>query len=105
MGLLNVDGYYDCLLALFDKGVEEGFIEHSARHIFVSANNPAELLQKMEANTLLTTSPSGFNVSFNSNPIRRHSTDSFIFSISRLSQEYAPIHEGVASQETWHKFP
>ncbi|KAL9676574.1 hypothetical protein QQ045_004788 [Rhodiola kirilowii] len=52
VGILNVDGYYDSLLALFDKGVEEGFIEHSARQIIISASNPAELLQKMEANTL-----------------------------------------------------
>ncbi|KAF9599214.1 hypothetical protein IFM89_036259 [Coptis chinensis] len=48
VGLLNVDGYYNSLLALFDKGVEEGFIEDSARQIVVSANTPAELIQKME---------------------------------------------------------
>lgn len=29
MGLLNVDGCYNSLLALFDKGVEEGFIKPS----------------------------------------------------------------------------
>jgi len=48
VGLLNVDGYYDSLLALFDKGVEEGFIEASARHIVVSSDNAEELLRKME---------------------------------------------------------
>lgn len=48
MGLLNVDGYYNSLLALFDKGVEEGFIEDSARRIVVIANTAAELLKKME---------------------------------------------------------
>ncbi|XP_019053331.1 PREDICTED: cytokinin riboside 5'-monophosphate phosphoribohydrolase LOG1-like [Nelumbo nucifera] len=48
VGLLNVDGYYDCLLALFDKGVEEGFIEDSARHIVVSADTAEELIKKME---------------------------------------------------------
>ncbi|KAI6675852.1 hypothetical protein NL676_036648 [Syzygium grande] len=48
VGLLNVDGYYDSLLALFDKGVEEGFIEDSARKILVSANTAEELLKKME---------------------------------------------------------
>ena len=48
MGLLNVDGYYNSLLALFDKGVEEGFIENSARKIVVSAETPAELIRKME---------------------------------------------------------
>ncbi|XP_064949922.1 probable cytokinin riboside 5'-monophosphate phosphoribohydrolase LOG4 isoform X2 [Musa acuminata AAA Group] len=50
VGLLNVDGYYDSLLALFDKGVEEGFIEGSARHIVVSAENAEELIRRMEEN-------------------------------------------------------
>ncbi|PSS24460.1 Cytokinin riboside 5'-monophosphate phosphoribohydrolase [Actinidia chinensis var. chinensis] len=48
VGLLNVDGYYNSLLALFDKGVEEGFIESSARHIVVSADTAEELINKME---------------------------------------------------------
>ncbi|KAI0523393.1 hypothetical protein KFK09_005788 [Dendrobium nobile] len=48
VGLLNVDGYYNSLLALFDKGVEEGFIESSARHIVVSAETAGELIRKME---------------------------------------------------------
>ncbi|CAL5330807.1 unnamed protein product [Camellia sinensis] len=48
VGLLNVDGYYNSLLALFDKGVEEGFIQGSARHIVVSADTAEELINKME---------------------------------------------------------
>ncbi|KAJ9697723.1 hypothetical protein PVL29_007038 [Vitis rotundifolia] len=48
VGLLNVDGYYDCLLGLFDKGVEEGFIKPSARNIVLSAKTARELIQKME---------------------------------------------------------
>ena len=48
MGLLNVDGYFNSLLALFDKGVEEGFIEDSARHIVIIANTAEELIKKME---------------------------------------------------------
>lgn len=83
MGLLNVDGYYDCLLALFDRGVEEGFIEHSARRIFVSANNPAELLQKMEANTF-NYFFFQLNVSLNSKHILRDLTDNFFFSFSNF---------------------
>ncbi|XP_077227276.1 putative cytokinin riboside 5'-monophosphate phosphoribohydrolase LOG6 isoform X3 [Tasmannia lanceolata] len=50
VGLLNVDGYYNSLLALFDKGVEEGFIEDSARQIVVSAETAEELIRKMEFN-------------------------------------------------------
>lgn len=45
-----MDGYYDSLLALFDQGVEEGFIEESARHIVVSAGRAEELIRKMEVN-------------------------------------------------------
>ncbi|KAB2627861.1 cytokinin riboside 5'-monophosphate phosphoribohydrolase LOG8-like [Pyrus ussuriensis x Pyrus communis] len=48
VGLLNVDGYYNTLLALFDNGVEEGFIKPGARHIVVSAPTAKELVQKME---------------------------------------------------------
>ncbi|RZC49678.1 hypothetical protein C5167_018109 [Papaver somniferum] len=48
IGLLNVDGYYDTLLALFDNGVKEGFIKPAARGIVVSAPTAKELLTKME---------------------------------------------------------
>nr|KAJ0225613.1 hypothetical protein LSAT_V11C100042410 [Lactuca sativa] len=48
VGLLNVDGYYDSLLALFDKGVEEGFIEVSERKIMVSALTAQDLITKLE---------------------------------------------------------
>lgn len=48
VGLLNVDGYYNNLLALFDTGVEEGFIKPGARNIVVSAPTAKELMQKME---------------------------------------------------------
>ncbi|CAA3012617.1 cytokinin riboside 5 -monophosphate phosphoribohydrolase LOG1-like [Olea europaea subsp. europaea] len=48
VGLLNVCGYYNSLLALFDKGVEEGFIEDSARQIVVVADSAEELIKKLE---------------------------------------------------------
>ncbi|KAF5448005.1 hypothetical protein F2P56_033513 [Juglans regia] len=48
VGLLNIDGYYDCLLGLFDKGVEEGFIKPHARSIIISASTARELIQRME---------------------------------------------------------
>ena len=50
VGLLNVDGYYDPLLALFDKGASEGFIKADCRQIIVSASTAHELLTKMEVN-------------------------------------------------------
>ncbi|XP_029128848.1 cytokinin riboside 5'-monophosphate phosphoribohydrolase LOG8 isoform X2 [Cajanus cajan] len=48
VGLLNVDGYYNCLLALFDNGVKEGFIKRGARNILVAASSAKELMMKME---------------------------------------------------------
>ncbi|GMN36026.1 hypothetical protein TIFTF001_005695 [Ficus carica] len=48
VGLLNVDGYYNALLALFDNGVEEGFIKPGARQIVVSAPTAKELMTKLE---------------------------------------------------------
>ncbi|XP_076910832.1 cytokinin riboside 5'-monophosphate phosphoribohydrolase LOG8-like [Bidens hawaiensis] len=47
-GLLNVDGYYNSLLALFDNGVKEGFIKPNARDIVLSASNATDLLTKLE---------------------------------------------------------
>jgi predicted Rossmann-fold nucleotide-binding protein len=47
--LLNVDGYYNSLLSLFYKGVEEGFIDEAARNIFVVADTAGELLTKLTA--------------------------------------------------------
>ena len=48
VGLLNVDGYYNDLLTFINKAVDDGFIKPSQRHIFVSAPNAKELVQKLE---------------------------------------------------------
>ena len=58
VGLLNADGYYNGLLALFDKGVEEGFIKDTARDIVITAETAAELIEKMEVQK--KTSPINF---------------------------------------------
>lgn len=49
VGLLNVDGYYNSLLALLDKAVEEGFLKPNCRNILLSAPSARELLDKFEA--------------------------------------------------------
>ena len=54
VGLLNVDGYYNALLALFDNGVEEGFIKPGARQIVVSAPTAKELMTKLEVQYFLS---------------------------------------------------
>ncbi|KAH0642304.1 hypothetical protein KY290_033904 [Solanum tuberosum] len=51
VGLLNVEGYYNSLLALFDNGVEEGFIKPGARDIVLADPSARELLSKMEQYT------------------------------------------------------
>jgi len=48
VGILNVNGYYDTLLALFDKAVEDGFLSMAARLLLVSAPTATELIHKME---------------------------------------------------------
>ena len=46
-GLLNVGGFYDPLLALFDRASEEGFIRHENRHIVLADADPARLLDRL----------------------------------------------------------
>ncbi|EXB56348.1 hypothetical protein L484_024891 [Morus notabilis] len=48
VGLLNVEGYYNCLLTFIDQAVNDGFILPSQRNIMVSASNARELVQKLE---------------------------------------------------------
>lgn len=45
-GLLNVAGYYDPLLALFDRGVEEGFVPQHHRALVIEETDPARLLDR-----------------------------------------------------------
>ncbi|KAG8097868.1 hypothetical protein GUJ93_ZPchr0013g34477 [Zizania palustris] len=59
VGLLNVDGYYNSLLSLFDKGVEEGFIDAAARNIFVLADTAADLLTRLTAATAVVDDDEG----------------------------------------------
>lgn len=46
-GLLNVAGYFDQLIAMFDKGVVQGFISSENRAIVLEASNPCEILDRM----------------------------------------------------------
>ena len=46
-GVLNVEGYFDPLLALFDHAVREGFIRESHRALVLQATGPAALLDAM----------------------------------------------------------
>ncbi|HEX8209931.1 MAG TPA: TIGR00730 family Rossman fold protein [Longimicrobium sp.] len=46
-GVLNVDGYFDALLALFDHAVREGFVREAHRGLVLEAAQPAALLDAM----------------------------------------------------------
>jgi hypothetical protein len=46
-GLLNVGGFYDPLIAQFDRGVAEGFIKTANRRIVVAHADPGALLDTL----------------------------------------------------------
>ncbi|HXP48006.1 MAG TPA: TIGR00730 family Rossman fold protein [Terriglobales bacterium] len=48
-GLLNVDGYYDALLALLSRAVADGFIREANRALVLDTPDVPTLLQKLEA--------------------------------------------------------
>jgi uncharacterized protein (TIGR00730 family) len=48
IGLLNAGGFYDPLIALFDRMAGQGFVTHSSRALFVAAPTIDELLAKLE---------------------------------------------------------
>ena len=48
-GLLNVGGFYDPLLALFDGAAKEGFISGTSRDIVFATDDPRALLDRLSA--------------------------------------------------------
>ena len=46
-GLLNAVGYYDPLLAMFDRGVAEGFIRPQHRALVLEEPDPGRLIERM----------------------------------------------------------
>ena len=48
-GLLNVEGYYDPLLELFDRAVSEGFLNVPNRALVIDDEDPERLLEKIVA--------------------------------------------------------
>ena len=45
--VLNVEGYYDSLLALFDRAVEDGFVTSANRRMVLHATDPDALLDAL----------------------------------------------------------
>ncbi len=48
IGFLNVDGYYSPLLNLIDHAIANGFIYQEHRGLFVSSDDPEELLAELD---------------------------------------------------------
>jgi uncharacterized protein (TIGR00730 family) len=46
---INIDGYYDALIAQFDRAVEEGFLRPENRSIFVAVRTPLEAVDLFAA--------------------------------------------------------
>ena len=52
VGILNVSGYYDPLIQLFEGAIEAGFIKPSNRKLFVIEQEADRLLQTLLAHRL-----------------------------------------------------
>ena len=46
--MINVNGYFDKLLAFFDSGVAEGFIKQVHREMLIVEDSPGTLLDRFE---------------------------------------------------------
>ena len=45
--VLNVNGYYDPLIAMADRAVSEGFLREDHRALLIADGNPARLLDRL----------------------------------------------------------
>lgn len=48
-GILNINGYFDCLIEFLDYTVSQKFIEKEHRSMILIDKNPAELIKKFES--------------------------------------------------------
>jgi uncharacterized protein (TIGR00730 family) len=48
VGFLNVNGFYDPLIAMFDRILEERFMKYEHRHNLIIRNNAADLLKAIQ---------------------------------------------------------
>jgi hypothetical protein len=47
IGLLNVDGFFDALLAQFERAIDDGFVRPEHRALFVVGTEPAPLMRRL----------------------------------------------------------
>jgi predicted Rossmann-fold nucleotide-binding protein len=48
VGLLNVAGYYDLLLAMVERAAAEGFVYEEHRELLLTSADPATLIDRLE---------------------------------------------------------
>jgi hypothetical protein len=60
IGLLNVAGYYDPLLAFMERTVAEGFLSEPQRNALVTGTEPAELLDVLFAQSVTASGADDF---------------------------------------------
>lgn len=47
IGILNIDGYYDQLIALIENTIEQGFAKNSIKDFLIIENSPQNLLDRI----------------------------------------------------------
>lgn len=47
--IVNTDGYYDCLLAQFERCVDEGFTNEECLKLFTIANTPQQVIELLDS--------------------------------------------------------
>ena len=52
VGILNVNGYFDNLVGLFEKAIEEGFIREKNRQLAVVETEPRRLLELLHSHRI-----------------------------------------------------
>lgn len=52
VGILNINGYYDALILLVDKMIEEGLLREDFKKLLIVSDSIEDLLQKMDAYVL-----------------------------------------------------
>ena len=48
-GLLNVDGFYDPLLAWVERAIEDGLVRSAAKHLLIASSDANDLLERLLA--------------------------------------------------------
>jgi uncharacterized protein (TIGR00730 family) len=61
IGLLNVAGFYDRLLAFMDQTVEQGFLDAAQRAVPLVDDDPARLLERVLAAAARATAPDDYS--------------------------------------------